>query len=250
MKFLVFELHGAFASWGSHAIGDIRRSEKMPTRSAILGILGAALGISHNETDRLNELEQKLAIAVRQDIAGHSIIDYHTVQTPHGTDVSKYAHSRKEALAIKHATKLTYREYLNDAWYTVAIWEKNHSSEEEHSSKILQSLSEALISPKFTLYLGRRACIPSLPIKGKIVITNTLEEAFSACFHLRDELSELNKIENKSVMVEWEGDPPLGGIKHLLEIERRDAVLDRKRWQFSLRTVKKGSVLMNFKDQK
>ncbi|MEX2322042.1 MAG: CRISPR-associated protein Cas5, partial [Saccharospirillum sp.] len=40
MEFLVFRLYGPLASWGNTAVGGVRPTLAMPTRSAILGMLG------------------------------------------------------------------------------------------------------------------------------------------------------------------------------------------------------------------
>ena len=44
-EFLLFQLYGPMASWGEAAAGEVRHTASWPTRSALTGLLGAALGI-------------------------------------------------------------------------------------------------------------------------------------------------------------------------------------------------------------
>ena len=43
--YLLLRLYGPLASWGEIAVGESRHSAVQPSRSALLGLLGAALGI-------------------------------------------------------------------------------------------------------------------------------------------------------------------------------------------------------------
>jgi CRISPR system Cascade subunit CasD len=55
-QYLVFQLHGPMASWGVDAPGEVRHSHELPSRSALLGLLAAALGIRREEEQRLKRL--------------------------------------------------------------------------------------------------------------------------------------------------------------------------------------------------
>ncbi|MEN9864624.1 MAG: hypothetical protein RL748_214, partial [Pseudomonadota bacterium] len=46
MEFLLFQLQAPLASWGGAAVGEFRGSEEYPGQSALLGLLGAALGLT------------------------------------------------------------------------------------------------------------------------------------------------------------------------------------------------------------
>jgi len=48
--YLVFQLYGPLASWGDIAVGETRPSALTPSRSAILGLLAAALGLKRPDT--------------------------------------------------------------------------------------------------------------------------------------------------------------------------------------------------------
>ena len=49
MKFLVFQLQAPLSSWGDTAVGEYRGSYEHPGESALIGLLGAALGIRRED---------------------------------------------------------------------------------------------------------------------------------------------------------------------------------------------------------
>ena len=49
--YLIFQLYGQMAAWGDIAVGETRRSALQPSKSALLGIVGASLGIDRNEEE-------------------------------------------------------------------------------------------------------------------------------------------------------------------------------------------------------
>ena len=79
--YLLFRLHGALASWGDIAVGDIRPSYRHPSKSAVIGLIAAALGVEREKYEKQSELA-KLSFSVRIDATGVPIDDYHTVQAP------------------------------------------------------------------------------------------------------------------------------------------------------------------------
>jgi CRISPR system Cascade subunit CasD len=44
-RYLLFQLYAPLVSWGAPAVGEVRHTDTIPTRSALLGLLAAALGI-------------------------------------------------------------------------------------------------------------------------------------------------------------------------------------------------------------
>ena len=48
---LLFQLYGPLASWGEIAVGEQRPSRDRPTKSAIMGLLAAALGVERDQED-------------------------------------------------------------------------------------------------------------------------------------------------------------------------------------------------------
>lgn len=133
MQTLLLRLAAPLQSWGSSSKFEIRTTEKMPTKSGVVGMLAAALGLGRDSN--LSELNV-LQFGVRADREGENIIDFHMV------------HSEKSSY-------VTYRHYLSDAVFLVGLSGK---------AEVLKELEIALQNPRFPLFLGRRSCPPTLPI--------------------------------------------------------------------------------------
>lgn len=225
--FLVFHLYGPMAAWGDIAVGEYRPSYAHPSKSAIVGMLAAALGIRRDEEERQNNLATACSFAVRVDVMGTLLRDYHTIQVPSsGTGRNRRTfHTRRAELAESDLnTILSSRDYRCDAVYTVAI------NLRDGSPFSAAGLADALRKPVFTLYLGRKSCPLAFPLSPRIVSAETVKDAFRKV-QVPDDLKGL--IQEKSSLVYWEGDQ--GGYEREQIITRRDQPLSRKRWQFSER---------------
>lgn len=141
-EYLMLKLEGPMQAWGGHTFEDHRPSELFPTRSGLLGLLAACLGYKRTDVDKQQALASSLLFAVRLDTKPIKMIDYHTVKD-----------ARKEYQGLKsNDTIQTWREYLQDAKYTVAVWLTGHAS------ITIDELITAINQPVFTPFLGRRSC--------------------------------------------------------------------------------------------
>ena len=230
--FLVFRLYGAMASWGEIAVGEVRRSASYPGRSAILGLISAALGIRRNETERLFSLFSGYDVAVKVLSPGTLLKDYHTVQVPDSIGKMVYATRRDELVIGKGrlGTILTTREYRCDALSIISIRCR------ENAPYTLAELQSALLHPKYTLYLGRKSCPISTPLKPQIVSASGFRESLDkACFPpiaVSYNGKDITQKYIKSSMLQyyWEGDG--GDMQPHQSHERYDEPLNRLRWQF------------------
>jgi CRISPR system Cascade subunit CasD len=154
MQCLIFRLYGPLASWGVTAIGGVRSSASMPTRSAIIGLVGAALGIRRDEEDKLDALSRSITVAVKAESEGTSLRDYHTAQTPSVEKKALWTHRKAELeFASNVNTVLSSRDYRADGHWLVGLVGN------ANASYPLEDIYAALQSPVFPLYLGRnRAC--------------------------------------------------------------------------------------------
>ena len=159
--FLILKLYGPIQAWGEHTFEGLRPSANFPTRSGILGLLGACLGIKRNDEIALENLADSIGIAVRVDarqlpradgtlrrLEVFKMTDYHTIKD-----------AREEYIGLKkHDTIQTWREYLCDAEFTIVLW--NHANAAIH----LDQIESATKKPLFTPYLGRRSCPLARPL--------------------------------------------------------------------------------------
>ncbi|MBD2783305.1 type I-E CRISPR-associated protein Cas5/CasD [Xenorhabdus sp. DI] len=236
-SYLVFRLYGALASWGVEAVGKNRPTSTYPTRSAILGLLGAALGIRRDDETQLAALQQSVKIAIKQVVSGLLLRDYHTAQVP--SQEKKQTHqTRKSELSDKAKlnTVLSSRDYLADGVWVIAI------SLTEQASLTLPALRDALIKPVFTLSLGRKSCPPALPMSPKLAEYSSLKAALDTPFPSLPQSGKSNYYWRRNYAVVsywWEGDkneidiPDATVLTHQLWNEP----LSRDRWQFTQHTI-------------
>lgn len=133
MATLVLELSAPLQSWGDQSRFFRRDTRMLPTKSGVIGLLAAALG--RRRTDPLEDLTG-LRFGVRQEQPGSLVRDFQTA-IDWRTGSSK---------------PLSERYYLGDAKFLAFV---------EGDGSLLDGIGEAVRSPVFPLYLGRRACPPA-----------------------------------------------------------------------------------------
>jgi len=238
MDFLIFQLYGPMAAWGEIAVGDHRPSAAYPSKSAILGLLAAALGIRRDQDDEHRQLAESYGFAVRVDAIGDLLRDYHTIQVPHAQRGARYYTRQDELAAEKLDTILSQRDYRTDAYCLVALWSRNTPPYS------LEQLSEHLRQPRFTLYLGRKSCPPARPLAPQVITTHCLREAFEG-YKTSDSPVRCDPQQRYY----WEElSTAEAGMKADMSHPRRDMPTSRVRWQFAdrdeffaLQTLEEGS---------
>lgn len=150
---LALRLEGPLQSWGVDSQYNRRATGLMPTKSAVAGMCCAAIGAdrgSDREGQILSGMAQllMLCVAIPRKVRGHDLDvrrlqDYHTVQ-----DTRKADGSLKDC-------HITQRQYLTDASFGVVL---------AGDRTFIQELADALRDPRWGLWLGRKACIPTAPV--------------------------------------------------------------------------------------
>ena len=93
-----------------------------PTRSAILGLLGAALGIKREQAERLQALQTSVNIAVKQTVPTSLMRDYHTTQVPSYKNKVVHRTRKSELSEDKLNTILSSRDYRCDGVWIISIY--------------------------------------------------------------------------------------------------------------------------------
>ena len=150
-QYLIFQLHGPMASWGVDAPGEVRHTHELPSRSALLGLLAAGVGIRRDDTERLNAFNRHYSLVVCASRNPRWARDYHTVQMPKEVRKARYF-SRREELSDPELLSaiISRRDYYTDAWWMVAV---ATTADAPYS---LEQLQGGLRHPVFPLYLGRK----------------------------------------------------------------------------------------------
>lgn len=131
---LLMRLAGPMQSWGTSSRFTRRATDYAPSKSGVLGMLAAAKGL--RRTEPLTEL-LGVRFGVRIDQPGSMLRDF---QTSRPLD------------DVKANATLAERFYLSDAVFLAAV---------EGEAALIDGLAEALVRPRFQLFLGRRSCPPS-----------------------------------------------------------------------------------------
>lgn len=150
MSTLLLKLAGPMQSWGGNSKYETRRTESMPTKSGVTGLLAAALGRERGAD--ISDLSS-LRYGVRADKEGIIRRDFHTVD--------------------KQGTKyVTYRYYIEDGVFLAGF--------ESADTAFLESIEYALKHPVYPPFLGRKSCPPAQPlvvgIRDKCLKDALLEE--------------------------------------------------------------------------
>jgi CRISPR system Cascade subunit CasD len=175
MAILYIRLAGPMQSWGTQSRFTHRDTGLEPSKSGVIGLLCAALGKSRDESGssdlpRLSELAG-LKMGVRVDRQGTMERDYHTAGGIHRKD-NRYGVPTADGKSGRTVT--SERFYLADAVFLVAL---------QGDEDLLHRVNEALKSPVWQLYLGRKAFLPDPPVYLKDSFQpqlNDLEEALGA----------------------------------------------------------------------
>ena len=145
MPTLLLRMRAPMMSWGDHSRFTIRDTRREPTKSAVIGLLCAALGRPRWEP--VNDLAA-LPMGVRVDKEGLVQCDYHTVM-----DSIKSSGGKGD-------TVISQRYYIADADYLVGL---------EGKSAQLSELANALQNPRWQIYFGRKSFVPSRPVYTHII---------------------------------------------------------------------------------
>jgi CRISPR system Cascade subunit CasD len=148
---LVLRLAGPLQSWGERSAFAERDTAGFPTRSGLIGLFAAAMGMGRGEPlTRFSPLR----VTVRVDAPGMLLTDFHTVGggLPAARTVPTADGKHRPG---DTGTVVTRRRYLSDAVFTVAV---------TGPDDLIATIGESLLGPVWQPYLGRRSCPPDEPL--------------------------------------------------------------------------------------
>lgn len=208
--FLVFGLTASLGAMGELAGHERRGALLWPGRSAVIGLMGAALGIRRDgDFSALEALEVTVGIYD----SGAPLRDYHTIESVPSA-AAKSPNSRPEALRTARGrtnTTITLRDYRAGALFGVAV-----------TGPGLEEIATALNAPTFTLYLGRKSCPLAAPPGARLVEAEGPEEALAQMI--------LPPWRKEARLASLIVEDPDGELVH-------DRAIDRTLWHFAPRRV-------------
>lgn len=229
MRFLLLTLYAPMGSFGEIAVGERRMSWTRPGRSAVLGLVAAALGIDRDDDEGHGRLEDGLYYAVRIDAPGRPFVDYHTVQTPKARMGRAFGTRRQELQSDDLHTVVSSREWRSDAVFAVSLWPRRDRDVD------LDEIAVALRHPRFVPYLGRKSAPLGLPLNPAIVEADTFIDALADRLQSDVEKHVIGRIagtDAAAMTIAFDHDAPGAPADARVE-RRRDAIVSRRRWQFA-----------------
>lgn len=158
MPTLLLRLVGPMQSWGTTSRFNQRDTGKEPSKSGVIGLLAAALGIDREKWTDLEPLT-RLSMGVRHDRPGVPKRDYQTAGcATTDTIIKANGDPSKEGVVSE-------RFYLADATFLVGL--------EGEDRSLMERIHAALRNPAWSLALGRKSYLPS----ESIWIENGVQDA-------------------------------------------------------------------------
>jgi CRISPR system Cascade subunit CasD len=231
---LVFLLHAPLAAMGGVAVGERRAGFDRPGKSAIIGLIAAALGLDRSDEAAHAALGDGYGLGLGEIASGRLLFDYHATQTPPKRKGRHFTTRQAELAVDDLGTILSLREYRTDPAYLIVLWPRGVLRWS------LGQMAEALKCPHFVLYFGRKACPLGVPLDPRVVEAENARSAMTIYLAGRtpaqaEFLRNLRLDSSPSVLaLHLDG---TSDRSNAMRIEhRRDRLESRRRWQFGLRS--------------
>ncbi len=164
-RYLLLWLEAPLQSWGHDSKFGRRDTLNFPTKSGVMGLVCSALGAKGEQRELLAEftqLKQTVLSFARKNYKGEKtdrlplLRDFHMVGSGYDDKdpwtmllIPKTAEGKK---AVGGGAKMTYRYYLQDAYFAVVLEVPNERAD---------LITEKLQQPVWDLFLGRKSCVPT-----------------------------------------------------------------------------------------
>lgn len=200
--YLLLWFEAPLQSWGADSKFGRRDTLAFPTKSGVLGLVCAALGAGGPQQELLAEFAPLSQTAIsfnRRQQKGDELIkqdrepllrDFHMVGSGYDDQnpwssllIPKTSEGKK---AVGGGTKMTYRYYLQDAAFAVAL---------EVPGDRAEGIAEALRNPAWDIYLGRKNCVPT-----DFVYRGTFGQEAAALEHAEILAGEKQRVEDFRVV--------------------------------------------------
>ena len=161
-RWLVLRFEAPLMAFGGVAIDHVGRTRDFPSASLLTGLIGNALGWCGTDRAEHQRLQDRLIFAARRDREGTSLSESQNVQlskdesgwttfgTPEGRRGSSYDNPHRRR-----------RDYHADSALQVAL-----SLDPAAERPSLEDVAGAVERPARPLFLGRKSCLPAVPMLG------------------------------------------------------------------------------------
>ena len=179
-RWLVMQLEAPLMAFGGVLIDQVGPVRDFPVASMLVGLIGNALGWCWSDGDKHQDVQDRLIFAARREREGAMLTDTQNVQlaktdkgwttlgVPEGRDGASYRDPHRRL-----------RDYHADLSVRVVL-----RLVSEEGTPTLDRVAEAFDRPSRSLFIGRKPCLPSVPLManepGRWVTAETAYEALRA----------------------------------------------------------------------
>lgn len=237
MRHLILHLEAPLMAFGGETIDNYGVVRQFPSASMITGLIANSLGWRRTEFERHQRLQDRLVFAARIDrepTGGASLIDFQTAQlgsSDRAWTTTGRPESRQGGANTYNAPHLRFRDYLADARVCVSL-----RLDPADMSPTLDDVEAGPQSPARPLFIGRKPCLPSVPLFGGYAEGETALAALTSI-----PLPEMS-LSDESVRVLW---PSAEGVQGT-PADRTYSITDQRNWISGLhgggRSVSEGSL--------
>ena len=223
-RHLIVNLEAPLMAFGGEAIDNYSVIRRFPSASMLTGIFANALGWRRAERERHQRLQDRLVFAVRierEPAGGLSMRDFQTAQlsaNDKGWTTRGQPEGRAGGAATYNSPHLRYRDYFADMRAAAAL-----RLEPADEYPALDDLADALREPERPLFIGRKPCLPSVPLFGCFSDGETALDALMATPIKADGASE-------NVNLFWPDGEGADGV----ESNRHYMITDQRNWRSGL----------------
>lgn len=225
MQHLIMRLEAPLMSFGGETIDNLGVIRRFPSASMLTGLLANALGWRRIEAQRHQDLQDRLVFAARIDrepASGVRLTDFQTAQlgaNDKGWTTRGIPDERAGGANTYNAPHLRYRDYWADMRVTVAL-----RLDPDGEEPTLEDLAEALQEPARPMFIGRKPCLPSVPLFGGFRNSDTALEAL-----LKISIDSKAGKPDSTVRLLW---PAKDGLPDLerVKLNRNEMLTDQRNW--------------------
>lgn len=166
--YLALTLDAPLQSWGFTSRFQRRTTGLHPTKSGIIGLICAAMGMGKASDDERQTLPDLAALKMTSIVVPRHTVrrieDFHTV-----------LNTRRASGKMNNDPVVTRRQYLVDACFGIIL---------NGDRVLLDRIASALHDPVWGVWLGRKSCIPARPLF--VALCDTQEDAWRAILRALD----------------------------------------------------------------
>ena len=174
-NWLVLRLEAPLLAFGGVTIDQVGITRDFPAASMVTGLLANALGWERTEWEAHQTLQDRLIFAARRDRENPSgiLIDMQNAKLEaNERGWTTYGKPEGRAGASYSSPHRRQREYHADACVTVVL-----RLEPAGDAPDLNAIAEALDRPARPIFLGRKSCLPSSPLRVCNISASSAYEA-------------------------------------------------------------------------